>query len=152
MFQVNLALSLPFPYTRVCVWREWWSLISPLRYVICATFIIMAISKDHSVLIAFALIIFIFFYHWLFLRVIFFFQTWLHSFVSLFTDVCKKCNYHLHNHMPPTWREFRTLDPFHEECKPWGLLVEDITARPPEILIGMHCMKLHTNILKYFVR
>ncbi|KAK3856145.1 hypothetical protein Pcinc_037503 [Petrolisthes cinctipes] len=46
------------------------------------------------------------------------FFTWLHSFVSLFTDVCKKCNYHLHNHMPPTWREFRTLDPFHEECKP----------------------------------
>ncbi|XP_045135318.1 mediator of RNA polymerase II transcription subunit 27-like [Portunus trituberculatus] len=46
------------------------------------------------------------------------FFTWLHSFVSLFNDVCKKCNYHLHNHMPPTWREFRTLDPFHEECKP----------------------------------
>lgn len=45
------------------------------------------------------------------------FFTWLHSFVSLFTDVCKRCNNHLHNHMPPTWREFRTLDPFHEECK-----------------------------------
>ncbi|XP_037780928.1 mediator of RNA polymerase II transcription subunit 27-like [Penaeus monodon] len=46
------------------------------------------------------------------------FFTWLHSFASLFTDVCKRCSNHLHNHMPPTWREFRTLDPFHEECKP----------------------------------
>jgi len=46
------------------------------------------------------------------------FFTWLHSFQTLFTDVCKKCGNHLHNHMPPTWREFRTLDPYHEECKP----------------------------------
>ncbi|KAK7083115.1 Mediator of RNA polymerase II transcription subunit 27 [Halocaridina rubra] len=46
------------------------------------------------------------------------FFTWLHSYQSLFTDVCKRCGNHLHNHMPPTWREFRTLDPFHEECKP----------------------------------
>lgn len=46
------------------------------------------------------------------------FFTWLHSFASLFTDVCKRCSNHLHNHMPPTWREFRTLDAFHEECKP----------------------------------
>ncbi|CAL4121226.1 unnamed protein product, partial [Meganyctiphanes norvegica] len=45
-------------------------------------------------------------------------QTWLHSFQTLFTDICKKCGNYLHNHMPPTWREFRTLDPYHEECKP----------------------------------
>lgn len=46
------------------------------------------------------------------------FFTWLHSYQSLFTDVCKRCSNHLHNHMPPTWREFRTLVPYHEECKP----------------------------------
>ncbi|XP_066986694.1 mediator of RNA polymerase II transcription subunit 27 [Macrobrachium rosenbergii] len=46
------------------------------------------------------------------------FFTWLHSYQSLFTDVCKRCDVHLRNHMPPTWREFRTLTPFHEECKP----------------------------------
>jgi mediator of RNA polymerase II transcription subunit 27 len=45
-------------------------------------------------------------------------MTYLHSFVTLFTDRCKKCGYHLHNHTPPTWREFKTLEPYHEDCKP----------------------------------
>jgi len=46
------------------------------------------------------------------------FMTYLHSFVNLFTDKCKKCGCHLHNYLPPTWREFKTLEPFHEDCRP----------------------------------
>ena len=46
------------------------------------------------------------------------FLTYLHSFVTLFTDKCRKCNYHLHNNIPPTWREFKTLEPYHEDCRP----------------------------------
>lgn len=46
------------------------------------------------------------------------FQTWFHSFNTLFSEPCKKCGNHLHNALPPTWRDFRTLEPFHEECKP----------------------------------
>ncbi|CAG0890265.1 unnamed protein product [Darwinula stevensoni] len=46
------------------------------------------------------------------------FMTWFHSYVKLFSDVCKKCQRHLHHNMPPTWRDFRVLDPYHEDCKP----------------------------------
>ncbi|KAB7500985.1 Mediator of RNA polymerase II transcription subunit 27 [Armadillidium nasatum] len=46
------------------------------------------------------------------------FFTWLNSFSNLFTEVCKKCNYHVRHNYPPTWREFRTLQAFHEECRP----------------------------------
>lgn len=46
------------------------------------------------------------------------FLMWLHSFNTLFNDTCKGCGLHLRNAMPPTWREFRTLEPYHEECKP----------------------------------
>ncbi|CAL8113523.1 unnamed protein product [Orchesella dallaii] len=46
------------------------------------------------------------------------FLTWLHSYITLFTQPCKKCGLHLSNNLPPTWRDLRTLDPYHEECKP----------------------------------
>jgi len=46
------------------------------------------------------------------------FMTYLHSFITLFSEKCKQCHMHLHNHLPPTWREFRTLEPFHEDCRP----------------------------------
>ena len=46
------------------------------------------------------------------------FQTYLHSFVNLFESKCKKCGYYLHNYLPPTWREFKTLEPYHEDCRP----------------------------------
>jgi len=46
------------------------------------------------------------------------FMTYLHSFNSLFSGKCMQCSMHLHNHLPPTWREFRTLEPFHEDCRP----------------------------------
>ncbi|XP_059611407.1 mediator of RNA polymerase II transcription subunit 27 [Phlebotomus argentipes] len=45
------------------------------------------------------------------------FMTWIHSYITLFSDPCKKCGLHLHNCLPPTWRDFRTLEPFHVECK-----------------------------------
>jgi mediator of RNA polymerase II transcription subunit 27 len=45
------------------------------------------------------------------------FMTYLHSFCSLFSDKCKQCGCHLQNNLPPTWREFRTLEPFHEDCR-----------------------------------
>lgn len=47
-----------------------------------------------------------------------FFQVWLHSYNSLFSDPCKKCGNYLYNTLPPTWRDLRGLEPFHEECKP----------------------------------
>ena len=53
-----------------------------------------------------------------FLQMFCFFQTYLHSFVNLFTDKCKKCGCHLHNYLPPTWRDFKNLEPFHEDCRP----------------------------------
>ncbi len=45
-------------------------------------------------------------------------MTYLHSFATLFTDRCKKCGNHLHNNLPPTWREYKTLETYHEDCKP----------------------------------
>jgi len=46
------------------------------------------------------------------------FVTFLNSYENLFTDKCRKCGYHLRNNLPPTWREFKTLIPYHEDCKP----------------------------------
>jgi len=46
------------------------------------------------------------------------FMTYLHSFGSLFNDKCKQCGNHLQDNLPPTWREFRTLEAFHQDCRP----------------------------------
>ncbi|XP_059473544.1 mediator of RNA polymerase II transcription subunit 27 [Neocloeon triangulifer] len=46
------------------------------------------------------------------------FMTWFHSLMTLFTDSCRRCGNHLLLGMPPTWRDFRTLEAFHEDCKP----------------------------------
>jgi len=46
------------------------------------------------------------------------FMTYMHSFGSLFSDTCKQCGSHLQHNLPPTWREFRTLEAFHEDCRP----------------------------------
>jgi len=46
------------------------------------------------------------------------FMTYMHSFGSLFSDKCKQCGMHLQNNLPPTWREFRTLEAYHEDCRP----------------------------------
>jgi len=45
------------------------------------------------------------------------FMTYLHSFKTIFSDKCKQCGNHLQNNLPPTWREYRTLEPFHEDCR-----------------------------------
>ncbi|XP_044733877.1 mediator of RNA polymerase II transcription subunit 27 [Chrysoperla carnea] len=45
------------------------------------------------------------------------FMTWLHSYINLFNEPCKRCGSHIHANLPPTWRDFRTLEAFHEECK-----------------------------------
>jgi len=46
------------------------------------------------------------------------FMTYMHSFGSLFSDKCKQCGSHLQHNLPPTWREFRTLEAYHEDCRP----------------------------------
>ena len=40
------------------------------------------------------------------------------SFGSLFSDKCRSCGSHLQDNLPPTWREFRTLEAFHQDCRP----------------------------------
>lgn len=45
------------------------------------------------------------------------FMTWLHSLNNLFSEPCKRCGLHLHKAFPPTWRDYRTLEPYHQECK-----------------------------------
>ncbi|XP_022920122.1 mediator of RNA polymerase II transcription subunit 27 [Onthophagus taurus] len=42
---------------------------------------------------------------------------WLHSYITLFSHPCKKCGNHLYGCLPPTWRDLRTLEPCHDECK-----------------------------------
>ncbi|GFY47196.1 mediator of RNA polymerase II transcription subunit 27 [Trichonephila inaurata madagascariensis] len=46
------------------------------------------------------------------------FLTWIRSYGNLFTAPCRKCGNRLHNNMPPTWRDVRNLDVYHESCKP----------------------------------
>ncbi|XP_025832591.1 mediator of RNA polymerase II transcription subunit 27 [Agrilus planipennis] len=45
------------------------------------------------------------------------FMHWFHSYNTLFSCSCKRCGNHLHSNLPPTWRDLRTLEPYHEECK-----------------------------------
>ncbi|XP_014230214.1 mediator of RNA polymerase II transcription subunit 27 [Trichogramma pretiosum] len=46
------------------------------------------------------------------------FFAWLHSYISLFNNPCKRCGQYLHSGLPPTWRDHKSLDPYHYECKP----------------------------------
>lgn len=45
------------------------------------------------------------------------FMQWFHSYITLFSAPCKRCGNHLQNNLPSTWRDLRTLEPYHEECK-----------------------------------
>ncbi|XP_019641036.1 PREDICTED: mediator of RNA polymerase II transcription subunit 27-like isoform X1 [Branchiostoma belcheri] len=45
------------------------------------------------------------------------FLTWLNSYTTLFTATCHRCGRHLQDGLPPTWRDFRTTDPYHENCR-----------------------------------
>ena len=43
--------------------------------------------------------------------------TWIYSYMKLFSEPCVKCGSRLLNAMPPTWRDLKTLQPYHEDCK-----------------------------------
>ncbi|XP_065569174.1 mediator of RNA polymerase II transcription subunit 27-like [Artemia franciscana] len=45
------------------------------------------------------------------------FLVWLHHYTKLFCDPCKRCGRHLQNLLPPTWRDVRSMEPYHEECR-----------------------------------
>ncbi|XP_070532007.1 mediator of RNA polymerase II transcription subunit 27-like [Ptychodera flava] len=45
------------------------------------------------------------------------FMTWLHSYTTLFSTPCHRCGKYLNNNLPPTWRDFRTLDVTHDNCR-----------------------------------
>lgn len=46
------------------------------------------------------------------------FLSWLNSYSTLFSSACKHCGKHSYNCYPPTWRDFKTCEPYHFECKP----------------------------------
>lgn len=45
------------------------------------------------------------------------FMHWFHSYNTLFSAPCKRCGMYLSGNLPATWRDLRTLEPYHEECK-----------------------------------
>lgn len=45
------------------------------------------------------------------------FQTWLRSYIKLFQAPCQRCGKFLQDGLPPTWRDFRTLEAFHDTCR-----------------------------------
>lgn len=42
---------------------------------------------------------------------------WLQGFKTLFSAPCVKCGKFLQNNMPPTWRDYRNKEPFHDVCR-----------------------------------
>ncbi|XP_077987093.1 mediator of RNA polymerase II transcription subunit 27-B-like [Glandiceps talaboti] len=45
------------------------------------------------------------------------FMTWLHSYTTLFSTPCHRCSKYLNNNLPPTWRDFRNLEVYHDSCR-----------------------------------
>ncbi|XP_072014912.1 mediator of RNA polymerase II transcription subunit 27-like [Amphiura filiformis] len=45
------------------------------------------------------------------------FMKWLHSYINFFSTPCRRCGKHLKDNLPPTWRDFLSLDPYHETCR-----------------------------------
>ncbi|XP_077481769.1 mediator of RNA polymerase II transcription subunit 27 isoform X1 [Stigmatopora argus] len=45
------------------------------------------------------------------------FMTWLRSYLKLFQSPCQRCSRFLQDGLPPTWRDFRTLEAFHDTCR-----------------------------------
>uniref|UniRef100_A0A1A8AMF3 Mediator complex subunit 27 n=1 Tax=Nothobranchius furzeri TaxID=105023 RepID=A0A1A8AMF3_NOTFU len=45
------------------------------------------------------------------------FMTWLRSYIKLFQSSCQRCGHFLQDGLPPTWRDFRTLEAFHDTCR-----------------------------------
>ncbi|KAH0615394.1 hypothetical protein JD844_004584 [Phrynosoma platyrhinos] len=44
-------------------------------------------------------------------------KTWLRSYIKLFQAPCQRCGKFLQDGLPPTWRDFRTLEAFHDTCR-----------------------------------
>ncbi|XP_023283529.1 mediator of RNA polymerase II transcription subunit 27-like isoform X2 [Seriola lalandi dorsalis] len=44
-------------------------------------------------------------------------KTWLRSYIKLFQSSCQRCGRFLQDGLPPTWRDFRTLEAFHDTCR-----------------------------------
>ena len=71
-----------------------------------------------SAIKAYMVIFFYFLFHMNILhKYLFLYQNWLKSYSNLFSAKCKRCDTRLLNNMPPTWRDFRTNEPFHFECR-----------------------------------
>jgi len=45
------------------------------------------------------------------------FIAWLRSYRNLFNEPCRRCKRHLLRGIPPTWRDFHTLLPYHFDCR-----------------------------------
>lgn len=46
-----------------------------------------------------------------------FFMSWLQNHRNLFSDHCQKCGKLLKNGLPPTFRDFKSHAPYHNDCK-----------------------------------
>ncbi|WAQ98099.1 MD27B-like protein [Mya arenaria] len=44
-------------------------------------------------------------------------KTWFGRYRTLFSAPCLKCGKHYLNGLPPTWRDLRTSDPYHDVCR-----------------------------------
>ncbi|BFZ01894.1 hypothetical protein BsWGS_04933 [Bradybaena similaris] len=42
---------------------------------------------------------------------------WLQGYSTLFSSPCHKCGKYLQNNLPPTWRDYRSREPFHDVCR-----------------------------------
>lgn len=50
------------------------------------------------------------------------FLVWFKSYSTLFDKECKKCGTKLRNYLPPTWRELRTYEAYHDVCRPLKMI------------------------------
>lgn len=42
---------------------------------------------------------------------------WIKNYTNLFNAKCIKCEKHLMNGLPPTWRDLKTYEAYHDECR-----------------------------------
>ncbi|XP_045216313.2 mediator of RNA polymerase II transcription subunit 27-like isoform X2 [Mercenaria mercenaria] len=45
------------------------------------------------------------------------FMHWFQRYRTLFSASCQKCGKHYLNGLPPTWRDLRTTEPYHDVCR-----------------------------------
>lgn len=45
------------------------------------------------------------------------FLHWFQRYKTLFSAPCQKCRKHYLNGLPPTWRDLRTTEPYHDACR-----------------------------------